>query len=279
MQFLYRPFHSIVNHGLRTIVRNTSRPSGIHNINNHIGEGERYVLFANNKPRTNNYNHHVITQKTPLSANSNAQGSSINAHKLNCQRFYSNRPLHVRKFPDLLYFPHIFRWLGNKMKFKYLQNTWDPEFSEGAFIYGSTRAICRITEIINEDRPDQLKGLLTTMAEEKLKLDMEIKLSPLQKEVIKIDQDDIKLLVPMKVQLVNNKSDQKYCAVLLKSLSMKWYEDKNTVKLALIVIETEFRRNYQEEAPAEWIISLFNVVQCMLVGGATPNMHNSSNNK
>lgn len=104
------------------------------------------------------------------------------------------------KTPDLVYFPQVMRWVKTKIGFKVLQKAWDPEFSEGAFIYGSTRAICRITEAIgNEDKNNDLKHLVTPGLWKKLHRDIHANLSEIQKRIIVLQPEDIKLLIPIEV--------------------------------------------------------------------------------
>lgn len=177
-------------------------------------------------------------------------------------------PVPPKKFPELLYFPKFFRWLGMKIRLKYLKRVWDPEFSEGAFIYGSTQAICRISEIVHFDKPNELRSLLTDQAEKQLRADMLGKLTHIQRKVILLKPTDIKLLVPIKVQLITDKENRKLCLVMLKSLSMKWYQENQNLKLVLIVIDTEFTREYTQGNKSEWFVSLFKIVQCALINGS-----------
>ncbi|XP_071054154.1 uncharacterized protein [Onthophagus taurus] len=182
-----------------------------------------------------------------------------------CQKFSQNASGRGKpKLPDLLYVPHVFRWLSAKYRLKYLQKMWDPEFTEGGFIYGTTHAICKITDIISRNKPDELDSLVENHVKEKLKQYMRIGLSEHQKRAIRLQPDDIKLLVPMKVAF-DTKQYQKRCNVLLKTLAMKWFTVGNSLKLVLIVIETEFSRDYTKGTDSEWNISTFNILQCTLV--------------
>ncbi|KAK9736408.1 hypothetical protein QE152_g12507 [Popillia japonica] len=145
---------------------------------------------------------------------------------------------------------------------------WDPDFSEGAFIYGSTHAICKITDIISRNKPNELKNLVEVRAEKKLTHEMRVILTDQQKKAIRLTPDDIKLLVPLKV-LFNTDKNQKRCTILLKTLAMKWCEIGSSLKLVLIVLETEFKRDYSKGTSSEWIISLFNVLQCSLINDSS----------
>ncbi|XP_019755251.1 uncharacterized protein LOC109534121 isoform X2 [Dendroctonus ponderosae] len=129
------------------------------------------------------------------------------------------------KTPDLIYVPQIIKWLKNKFKFKVLKNAWDPEFSEGAFIYGTTRAVCKITDIISRDKPQELENLLTFSAKMKLIDYMSTRLSKVQKEIIKLKPDDIKILVPLHVALSKN-GNKKNCRVAMRVLGLKWKNDR-----------------------------------------------------
>ncbi|XP_050299663.1 uncharacterized protein LOC126738394 [Anthonomus grandis grandis] len=166
------------------------------------------------------------------------------------------------KTPDLIYVPRLFKWLRNKLKFKMLQNTWDPEFSEGAFIYGTTRAVCKITDIINRDKPEELENLLTFSAKMKLVDYMTTRLNKTQKEIIALRPDDIKILVPLNVSLMKN-GQYKNCRVTMRILGLKWHEHSNMLKLVLVALQTEFLRDYsQGHTNSEWTISAFDVLEC-----------------
>lgn len=178
-----------------------------------------------------------------------------------CINRYSHNHPNNLKLPELLYFPHIFRWLNAKYRLKYLQRMWDPDFTEGAFIYGTTHAICKITDIISRNKPEELKNLVEVRVERKLVHEMRVILSEQQKKAIRLTPDDIKLLVPLKV-IFDTKDNQKRCNILLKILAMKWCQIGSSFKLVLIVLETEFKRDYSRGLNSEWIISLFNILQC-----------------
>lgn len=170
------------------------------------------------------------------------------------------------KTPDLIYVPHVLRWLKTKIRLMYLKKVWDPEFSEGAFIYGTTQAVCKITDIIHKDSPEELRGLLTSTARIKLTDDMSHRITPLQKKIIKLTPDDIKILIPT---AVNMRSDgfTKKCNVSLRCLGLKWFEDGPTLRLVLVTVQTEFVRDYTRGALPEWIISIFNVLECGTLSG------------
>lgn len=173
-----------------------------------------------------------------------------------------------RKTPDLIYVPHVLRWLKAKFRLKYLQKTWDPEFSEGAFIYGTTRAVCRITQIIHQDNPEELEGLLTESAKNKLTYDMANKITSLQKQIIQIRTEDIKILVPTNVSLKTEKA-RKTCEVSLRSLALKWLEDGGHLKLVLVTLQTDFIRDYTTGASPDWIINIYDVLECALLSEST----------
>ncbi|CAH1164212.1 unnamed protein product [Phaedon cochleariae] len=150
------------------------------------------------------------------------------------------------KTPDLIYIPHVIRWLKTKFQFKYLQKTWDPEFTEGAFIYGTSKAVCRITEIIHEDKPEDLEGLLTPTTKIKLKEQMKAILTKSQKAIIKLKPEDIKILVPMNVCL-KNEGLQKSCKIGMRVLALKWFQQKNgALRLVLVALQTEFLKDYKD---------------------------------
>ncbi|KAJ8925492.1 hypothetical protein NQ315_009330 [Exocentrus adspersus] len=180
------------------------------------------------------------------------------------------RCLHTKvpKTPDLIYVPHFFRWLKTKFRLKVLQKVWDPEFTEGSFIYGTSRAICRITEIIHENKPEELKGLLTTSAYIKLKDDIATKLSKAQKLIINIRPEDIKILVPMAVTL-NRDGEQKHARIGMRILALKWIQQSNgALRLVLVALQTEFLRDYSRGALPDWIISSFDVLECTVLARA-----------
>ncbi|XP_076268062.1 uncharacterized protein LOC143201101 [Rhynchophorus ferrugineus] len=165
------------------------------------------------------------------------------------------------KTPDLIYVPRVLKWIKNKIKFKLLKRTWDTEFSEGAFIYGSTRAVCRITEIIHNDKPQELENLLTFSAKMKL-IDYMGRLTKTQKEIILLTPEDIKILVPLNVALEKN-GDKRHCRVIMRILGLKWHDHSNMLRLALVALQTEFLRDYsQGHSNSDWIISAFEILEC-----------------
>ncbi|CAH1966856.1 unnamed protein product [Acanthoscelides obtectus] len=180
-------------------------------------------------------------------------------------RKYNTR---LPKTPDLIYIPHVMRWLKTKFQFKYLQKKWDPDFTEGAFIYGSTKAVCRITEIIADDKPEQLDELLTTAARIKLELDMRTRLTKGQRAIIRLKPEDIKILVPMTVSMSSDER-QKDCKVLMRVLALKWIQQPNgALRLVLVALQTEFLRNYNEGASQDWTISAFDIMECAVLSQA-----------
>lgn len=169
------------------------------------------------------------------------------------------------KTPDLIYIPHVYRWLKTKIQFKYLQKMWDSDFTEGAFIYGSSKAVCRITEIIHENKPEDLEELLTPTAKIKLKEVMKNRLTKLQKNVIKINPEDIKILVPMKIEMKNDKIG-KNVKIGMRVLALKWIRpDVGNYKLVLVALQTDFFRDYSKGALPEWTISAFDVLDCVVL--------------
>ncbi|KAJ8946696.1 hypothetical protein NQ318_006953 [Aromia moschata] len=161
------------------------------------------------------------------------------------------------KTPELIYIPHLTRWLKTKFQLRKLQKTWDPEFSEGVFIYGTTKAVCRITEIIHQNKPGELEGLLTTSAKIKLTDDMTNKLTKTQKKIIKIKPEDIKILVPTTVHLTTD-GDKKNCRVGMRILALKWIQQSNgALRLVLIY--------YTDGQQSDWTISAFDVLECAIL--------------
>lgn len=185
-------------------------------------------------------------------------------YKLCASRYSSSK--HVPKTPELIYVPHILRWLKTKLKFKYLQKKWDPDFSEGAFIYGTTTAICRITEIISNNTPEEFGNLLTKPAKEKLIEDAK-RLSQLQRTIIRIKPEDIKILVPLSVNLIADGIERK-CSVDLRILALRWYEITGSLRLVLVALQSEFFREYSEGSPPEWTISRFDILECVMLSEA-----------
>lgn len=227
----------------------------------------------------------VITQATnklPLVKNVKINSYSNNSfHSLsyNATKRYSARVLQKKylsssnknenfplrsqlpKTPDLIYFPHIIRWLNTKMRFKYLKHFWDPTFSEGAFIFGSTQAICRITEIINKNKPEELDDLVSAPTKAKLMEDIKKKLTDKQRQIIRLVPDDIKILVPMSVHL-NKSIDEKSCKIVLRALALKWHPHPNGIlKLVLVALQTDFFKTYNKDNK-DWIITAFDVMEC-----------------
>ncbi|CAG9862479.1 unnamed protein product [Phyllotreta striolata] len=170
------------------------------------------------------------------------------------------------KTPDLIYVPHVFRWLKTKVQLKYLQKTWDPEFTEGAFIYGTTRAVCRITEIIHDNRPEELDNLMTSVARQKLKEVMKTRLTKNQKSIIKLRPEDIKILVPIAVHFKSLKSSKKDCTITLRILALKWVRSKaGPMRLVLVALQTEFQRDYSVKINSNWNISAFDILECVVL--------------
>lgn len=181
----------------------------------------------------------------------------------------SDKRLQMPKTPDLIYMPQVIRWLKSKLRFKYLQKKWDPEFSEGAFIYGSTQAVCRITEIIRTGNLEELHNLMTVSARIKLMDDVSHRLTQSQKELILLRPEDIKILVPIKV-VFTKEGLEKICRVVLRVLALKWHEQRSeNYKLVLVALQTEFSRNYGQDASSEWIISGFSILECSMLTEAT----------
>lgn len=169
------------------------------------------------------------------------------------------------KTPDLIYIPHIYRWLKTKVQFKYLQKVWDPEFSEGAFIYGTSKAVCRITEIIQDNTLEELDELLTPPARTTLKNTMKTKLTKAQKSIIKIMPEDIKILVPMKIAMKNDRNE-KNVKISMRVLALKWIRpDAGNFKLVLVALQTEFFRDYTKGASPDWMISAFDILDCVVL--------------
>lgn len=171
------------------------------------------------------------------------------------------------KTPELIYVPHILKWLKTKLKFKYLQKTWDPDFSEGAFIYGSTTAICRITELIHENKLNELKDLIASSVYLKL-LDDINRLTPVQKKIIRLKPQDIKILIPQAVVMKTN-GIEKRCSINLRTLALKWHGTTGTLRLVLVALQSEFERDYTEGADAEWTITNYDILECAMLNEAS----------
>lgn len=188
----------------------------------------------------------------------------INVRKYSCfRRQYHKKTL---KTPDLVYFPQILRWIRTKIGFRILRSSWDPEFSEGAFIYGSTQAICRITEVISQnDADDTLKKLVTPTLRRRLLLEMTVHLSDLQRQIIYLKPDDIKLLIPLEVKL-RNIHERKICLIALRALAVKWHAIQKANRLAIIALQSEFIRDYTDVYNSEWTVCAFDILECGLAG-------------
>lgn len=182
-------------------------------------------------------------------------------HSISTLRLYSSKT--IPQTPELIYVPHVLRWLKTKLKFKYLQKKWDPDFSEGAFIYGTTTAICRITEIISKNKANDLDNLLTGSAKAKLIEDAK-RLNQIQRRIIRIQPDDIKILVPLSVNLISDGIEKK-CSVDLRVLALKWYEITGSLRLVLVALQSEFFREYSQKSPPEWTISKFDILECVIL--------------
>lgn len=200
-------------------------------------------------------------------------------HPQNVRKFsYFRRQYHDSdkkrpRTPDLVYFPQILRWIRTKIGFRMLRKSWDPEFSEGAFIYGSTQAICRITDIISQnDADDTLKKLVTPTLRRRLLLEMTVHLTDLQRQIIALKPTDIKLLIPLEVKL-RNIHERKICLIALRALAVKWHRIQKVNRLAIIALQTEFIRDYTENYNSEWTVSAFDILECGLAGEAQSMQH------
>lgn len=184
------------------------------------------------------------------------------------QRCYHDSDKKRLKTPDLIYVPQVLRWIRTKIGFRMLRKSWDPEFSEGAFIYGSTQAICRITDIISSnDEDDTLKKLVTPSLRRRLMLEMAIHLTELQRKIIRLEPDDIKLLIPLEVRL-RNVQERRICFIALRALAVKWHEIQKINRLAIIALQTEFIRDYTEPVNSEWTVNTFDILECGIAGEA-----------
>lgn len=211
-------------------------------------------------------NIHTPLLRSPY--NLSSCSSPNNASRLKIWKSPKRNFSKLPKTPELIYIPHVYRWLKTKVQFKYLQKMWDPDFTEGAFIYGTSKAVCRITEIIHENTPEDLEELLTPSARIKLKELIKNKLTKLQKSIIKINPEDIKILVPITIGMKNNKGD-KNVKIGMRVLGLKWIQpDTGSFKLVLVALQTEFFRDYSQGAPPEWIISSFEVLDCVVLSQA-----------
>ncbi|XP_049817376.1 uncharacterized protein LOC126264277 [Aethina tumida] len=168
------------------------------------------------------------------------------------------------KTPDLVFVPRLFNWIANKLKLKYLQKMWDKDFTEGAFIYGTSKAVCRITEIIHCNNPKELDGLVTDNAKLKMYTIIHTKLTPKQRDIIQLKTSDIKVLIPLSVKLISSNGEKK-CNIKLRVLALKWYKQVNGImSLVLVGVESEFLRDYNDEYP-NWLISDFHVLDCTMI--------------
>lgn len=186
----------------------------------------------------------------------------------NIKRFYQKRKGNNLKTPELIYIPQILRWIRTKIGFVILRKTWDPDFSEGAFIYGSTQAICKISQILSKNDPEnELKKLVTPRLQRRLLLDISVHLSKLQKQLLRLEPADIKLLIPLEVKL-KTIQDRKICLIMLRSLAVKWQKIQNANRLAIIALQTEFIRDYTDNRNSEWTVNVYDILECGLAGEA-----------
>ncbi|XP_074037026.1 uncharacterized protein [Leptinotarsa decemlineata] len=209
-----------------------------------------------------------LVTKSPIIRNSNFSITKrlLNNKPRNRVENYPRRAYtRLPKTPDLIYIPHVIRWLKTKFQFKYLKRTWDPEFTEGAFIYGTSKAVCRITEIIHENDMAQLDGLLTDSAKMKLKQDLKTRITKAQRAIIKLKPEDIKILVPMNVCL-KEEGLQRNCRVGMRVLALKWIQQKTgALRLVLVALQTEFMKEYREGGTSDWTISAFDIMECAIL--------------
>ncbi|CAH0550315.1 unnamed protein product [Brassicogethes aeneus] len=214
-----------------------------------------------------NTNRTVIKQLPGKTAIRNVNKTSTRSnHKLtNNSRKNGNKNVGIpATTPELIYVPRVFRWMANKVRFKYLQKMWDQEFSEGAFIFGSTMAVCRITEIVQSNEYMELDGLLTSSAKLKLIADLHTRFTQQQKSIMGLKPQDIKILVPVSVKLLRHGGEKK-CRVNLRILALKWYKQLNgVVNLVLVALQTEFQKDYKEPC-SDWTISNFDILDCTML--------------
>lgn len=202
---------------------------------------------------------------------------SINSSRLMSHRTNNNNNSNTPpKLPELFYVPKITNWLKTKYRLRLLKKRYDPYFSEGAFIYGTQIALCRITEIISDRQIDDLDELVTSNVKQYI-VDylMKRKMTPLQIDMIRTRPEDIKLMVPLNVKFENYDEEESkknnretLCKILLKCLAMKWYKYNDNLKLVLVVIESEFQRKYAYGKEYDWIVGGFDLKQCSMLTGA-----------
>lgn len=82
---------------------------------------------------------HLTFQYVTPTEPKNPSSTFCNLLKMHTRWHHQVSRRRLPKTPDLIYVPQIMKWLKNKLKFKLLKKSWDPDFTEGAFIYGSTR--------------------------------------------------------------------------------------------------------------------------------------------
>ena len=88
--------------------------------------------------------------------------SLISLSAINCRHFATKKE---NNLPSLIYRPNIMRWFQVKYQFHLLTRNWDPNCTEGSFIFGATQAICRVTEVLAAKANNDI---LEKEAEEKL---------------------------------------------------------------------------------------------------------------
>ncbi|XP_014242812.1 uncharacterized protein LOC106662888 [Cimex lectularius] len=165
----------------------------------------------------------------------------------------------ARELPKLLYIQNPIVWASNKLDFRYLRTSWDPQFTEHDFTKGARQAVSRITQLVSKNMFDALKPLLTKNAMLNLRRDVEILWADEVRRNIGLEPEDVQLIIPRKLHFRSN-GEKKFCDIDVVFIGLKFLETRNqNPPLAFIDIIARFHRNYTEGTTPDWTISAFKV--------------------
>ncbi|XP_075233728.1 m-AAA protease-interacting protein 1, mitochondrial-like isoform X2 [Lycorma delicatula] len=161
----------------------------------------------------------------------------------------------------LVRFPNPVLWAKMKWRFRKLNYFWDPEFSEEEFIRGAKQAVVTITHLISENKFDELQGLLTKEALQKLRQEVTLTWPEILKQHIALDHNNIKAITPINIRMMANmKNEKRFCDVDILYIALKRIMHKEKRKLNRILvfnILTRFHRNYSDGEIPNWTVGIF----------------------
>lgn len=179
------------------------------------------------------------------------QSQTFFAHS---SRAYLHQDKNERPMPTAYYYQNPFQWMKIKWQLIKMKN-YDKDFNVEEFKRGSKQALSTITNIVRDERLDDLEGLLTPLASAKLRRDMLVWNDEILRN-IGVKLSDIKLAIPTRVnirtiQLLNTR----LCDIDMWYMAMKW---KNLDDLIITDFVARFSRDItHNHYNSDWTISFF----------------------